>query len=114
MLRLAPAGETAFAEWVVTPVRHGRDFRLEFLAKLYFAEREGPVAVADLIARQRAECERWLSRLRAQTDELDAGQRFDRLVLGFRRSQIAALVAWLDECAAAPVGGTPLPSQPST
>src|SRR5690242_18868036 len=30
MLRLAPAGETAFAEWVVTPVRHGRDFRLEF------------------------------------------------------------------------------------
>jgi DNA-binding PadR family transcriptional regulator len=114
VLHLTPEGEAAFRAWSAAPVRHGRDFRLEFLAKLYFAEREGPVAVADLIARQRAECERWLSRLRAQTDELDAGQRFDRLVLGFRRSQIAALVAWLDECAAAPVGGTPLPSQPST
>ena len=37
MLRLTPRGREAFAEWVRNPVEHGRDFRLEFLAKLYFA-----------------------------------------------------------------------------
>jgi hypothetical protein len=99
MMRLTLAGEAAFAAWVATPVRHGRDFRLEFLAKLFFAERDGPVAVADLIARQQAECERWLSQLRAQVEELGGAQRFDRLVLQFRMSQIEAIIAWLDQCA---------------
>jgi PadR family transcriptional regulator AphA len=80
-------------------VLHGRDFRLEFLAKLFFAERAGPAAVADLIARQRAECDGWLARLRAQAEELDSIQRFDRLVLQFRISQIEAIIGWLDQCA---------------
>lgn len=99
VLQLTPAGEQAFAAWVAAPVRHGRDFRLEFLAKLCFAERAGAAAVAELIARQRAECERWLAQLRAQSEQVGAAQRFDRLVLEFRISQIAAILGWLDACA---------------
>src|SRR5262252_750744 len=45
ILHLTPAGAVAFADWVTTPVAHGRDLRLEFLAKLFFAAREGPQTV---------------------------------------------------------------------
>lgn len=98
LLRLTSAGETAFAAWVVAPVRHGRDFRLAFLAKLFFAEREGHEVVAVLLACQREACEAWLTDLRAQAGELDASKRFDRLVLEFRIGQIEAILAWLDRC----------------
>lgn len=100
MLRLTPAGEAAFIEWMAAPVRHGRDFRLEFLAKLAFADREGPVVAGDLLTRQRAECERWLRELREQADALPADARFERLVLRFRINQLDAILAWLDTCSA--------------
>lgn len=121
VLRLTPEGEAAFAAWVASPVRHGRDFRLEFLAKLRFADRTGPEAVAELVIRQRTECERWLVPLRTQAAQLTPPQRFDRLVLEFRISQIEAVLGWLDRCMCDPsepdapqrdrVGGTQ-PEQP--
>jgi DNA-binding PadR family transcriptional regulator len=104
VLRLTTAGETAFLAWAGAPVRHGRDFRLEFLAKLYFAERAGQASVAELIAIQKAECERWLGGLRTQAAQLTPAQRFDRLVLEFRISQIEATLTWLDRCLS--LGGT--------
>ncbi len=102
MLHLTPAGEAAFAAWAASPVRHGRDFRLEFLAKLFFAEREGPTGVATLVARQRTECDGWLAQLHAQAALLGPSQRFDRLVVEFRISQIEAIRSWLDQCSRAP------------
>jgi len=98
VLRLTPGGEAAFAAWAASPVRHGRDFRLEFLAKLFFAEHEGAAGVADLVARQRTECDGWLAQLHAQAALLGSSQRFDRLVVEFRISQIEAIRSWLDQC----------------
>src|SRR5215212_5637108 len=60
ILRLTPDGRKAFAEWLVAPVAHGRDFRLEFLAKLYFASQDEPTSAATLIAAQQAACRAWL------------------------------------------------------
>ncbi|GIV90578.1 MAG: PadR family transcriptional regulator [Chloroflexus sp.] len=96
ILSLTPAGEAAFAEWVVTPVSHGRDIRLEFLTKLYFARREG-LAVADqLLERQIVCCRRWLDdhiqRVAALPEE-----SFERLVQQYRIGQIRATLAWLEE-----------------
>jgi PadR family transcriptional regulator AphA len=59
MLTLTDEGRKAFTRWVRTPVQHGRDFRVEFLAKLFFAGRDGPGAVAVLVSRQRVACSRW-------------------------------------------------------
>ena len=56
ILRLTPQGREAFAEWVRNPVEHGRDFRLEFLAKLYFAAQAGASTVRDLLSLQRQAC----------------------------------------------------------
>jgi DNA-binding PadR family transcriptional regulator len=100
MLSLTPSGRDAFARWVPAPVAHGRDFRLEFLAKLYFAAAEGPAAVAALVERQRTACLAWLADLRAEAARLGDAQPYARLVLGFRSSQIEAILAWLETCAA--------------
>jgi PadR family transcriptional regulator, regulatory protein AphA len=61
MLSLTEEGRKAFTEWVGMPVQHGRDFRVEFLAKLFFAGREGPGAVTALISQQRVACSRWIA-----------------------------------------------------
>jgi PadR family transcriptional regulator, regulatory protein AphA len=99
MLRLTPRGETSFAAWMATPVEHGRDFRQEFLAKLYFATDDGPARVTELLTRQRQACHRWLGELHAQDEALSAGRPFEQLVVRFRMGQIEATLRWLEECA---------------
>jgi DNA-binding PadR family transcriptional regulator len=98
VLHLTPTGEAAFAAWVTTPVAHGRDFRLEFLAKLFFASQEGEAALDTLIAGQRRACTLLIENLTDSVDALAADRVFDRLVLRFRIGQLAAILAWLDEC----------------
>jgi DNA-binding PadR family transcriptional regulator len=100
LLRLTPAGRAAFDSWLAAPVAHGRDFRLEFLAKLYFARQQDSAHAARLIAAQQAACRGWLADLRAQADARSAEQDYDWLVLQFRAGQIEAILGWLDICAA--------------
>jgi PadR family transcriptional regulator AphA len=99
MLTLTPEGRRAFAEWVVQPVEHGREFRQEFMAKLYFAQQEGVEVVARLIEQQRAACQSWLAEFQAQRDRIPAGEPLDGLVVAFRLGQIEAILAWLERCA---------------
>jgi PadR family transcriptional regulator AphA len=80
------------------PVQHGRDFRLEFLAKLFFAGREGPGAVTSLISHQRVACSAWIAQLQQEISAVDPIRRYDHLVLQFRLSQLEAIQTWLDQC----------------
>lgn len=98
MLHLTPRGRQAFAEWLERPVEHGRDFRLEFLAKLYFAAEEGGQATTTLISRQRAACLEWLGDLERQISAVSAERPFEQLVLRFRSSQLEAILSWLGHC----------------
>jgi PadR family transcriptional regulator, regulatory protein AphA len=100
ILHLTPSGKAAFASWLVAPVAHGRDFRLEFLAKLYFASQDEPASAATLIAGQQQACRDWLVELQAQADALSDARHYDWLVLQFRIGQIEAILAWLDICSA--------------
>jgi len=100
LLHLTPSGRSAFARWLVTPVEHGRDFRLEFLAKLYFANQNDSTVVATLLNTQRAACQKWLGDLGAQADLLVGERDYDWLVLQFRIGQIDAILSWLDTCEA--------------
>jgi PadR family transcriptional regulator AphA len=100
ILQLTPDGQTAFAQWLATPVAHGRDFRLEFLAKLYFASQDDSTNAVTLIATQQVACRDWLVDLRAQADALGDAHDYDWLVLQFRTGQLEAILAWLDICAA--------------
>lgn len=98
VLRLTPEGAEAFRRWLETPVEHGRDFRLEFLAKLYFATEDGAEAVVTLVQRQRAACQEWLADLERQTGAVAAERPFERLVLQFRVTQLEGILSWLDTC----------------
>lgn len=100
VLSLTARGEEAFQRWLAEPVAHGRDLRLEFLAKLYFAAEDGPATVAQLVERQRSACASWLDSLQSQLATLDGAQTFLRLVLEFRISQLRAILGWLDRCEA--------------
>lgn len=95
LLHLTPAGRGAFDSWLQLPVRHGRDLRIEFLAKLFWARRLDEQAARRLIAEQRAECRRWLD---AAHRHHTASETYARLVSSFRRGQIEAMLRWLDEC----------------
>jgi DNA-binding PadR family transcriptional regulator len=100
VMSLTPSGAAAFDAWLLAPVAHGRDFRLEFLAKLFFASQAGSDAVRALIERQRQACQSWLIDLEAQANGLQHEHQFDWLVLEFRITQINAILAWLATCSA--------------
>ena len=98
ILHLTPTGEGTFATWLAAPVTHGRDFRQEFLAKLYFAMQAGPSAAQALIARQRATCQQWPQRF-TEPSSTNGTDLFPHLVQQFRWAQTSAILAWLDQCA---------------
>ncbi len=106
LLHLTNSGRAAFERWLITPVGHGREFRLEFLAKLFFAKQDDPVVVASLLATQRVACQGWLGDLRVQADRLENERDYDWLVLQFRIGQIEAILNWLDTCEATVVASS--------
>lgn len=101
VLELSPSGRAAFERWLRSPVEHARDFRLEFLARLYFAREEGHATATELVERQRGACRSWLVDLRSQAGDVRADRPYDLLVFEFRIGQVEAILAWLDTCEAA-------------
>lgn len=101
MLRLTPAGLSTYHQWVIQPVEHGRELRQEFMAKLYFAQREGAETVSTLIQRQREACREWQRGFQSQLADIAASEPLDGLVVQFRLGQVEAILAWLDRCAEA-------------
>lgn len=98
MLRLTALGELAFTQWLETPVSHGRDFRLEFLAKLVFAVERSNQSVASLIDLQREACEEWIAEMEYELGVISSERSLERLVLQFRLGQLHAIQTWLEMC----------------
>jgi len=98
VFQLTRAGEGKFLDWLQSPVLHGREIRLHFLAKLYFAQREGPQVVQRLIERQRSVCQNWLAAQQAIDAPPPGNQSYEWLVHEFRQAQIQAVLTWLDTC----------------
>jgi PadR family transcriptional regulator AphA len=97
---LTSEGKAALDAWLHSPVEHGRDFRLEFLAKLYFAQREGEATLRALFEAQHSLCQRWLTRQQRALEALARGT-FEWLVYRFRLGQVQAIVEWLEVSEAA-------------
>ncbi len=101
VLHVTDAGNAAFAHWRTAPVDDPAHLRLDFLARLYFAERAGPSAVRTLLTAQRVASRVWRDDLRTQLirriSQPDAG-RF----LQLRVRQMESFLGWLDRSLAAP------------
>jgi DNA-binding PadR family transcriptional regulator len=104
VFELTRSGREAFLDWVHSPVLHGREVRLHFLTKLFFAQREGREVAARLIEGQRAVCRGWLAVHQASDDGLRNPQPYMWIVRQFRVAQIEAILGWLDECQQAIAG----------
>jgi hypothetical protein len=87
---------------------------LEFLLKLYFAQKFDPELAALLLAEQRATLDRLQASLTAQSRELNSpvaasaaaahDHQFRRLVIDLRLAQTGAAAAWLEHVIAASSG----------
>ncbi|NMC55482.1 MAG: PadR family transcriptional regulator [Chloroflexi bacterium] len=93
MFSLTETGRQTFLQWTSAPVPHGRDMRLDFLVKLFFARQISPNAAETLIELQRETCQQWqLNR------EDNSPGTFEWLISEFRRGQTDAMLVWLDQC----------------
>lgn len=97
--QLTPEGARDFAVWLRKPVEHGRDVRVEFLAKLFFAWQDGALATHTLIEAQRAMTTGLLAKLKERAAALERERSYDWLVLRYRIGQLEAALQWFDECA---------------
>lgn len=95
LLAITPAGEEAFHRWLVQPVARGRELRLEFLAKLYFARSEGHAVALRLLDAQLQQFADWLDRLDTHRSNLPNAAVYERLVVDYRRGQVSAAIDWL-------------------
>lgn len=98
VLHLTPKGEAAFATWVRTPVGQGHKLRLDFMTKLYFAQKEGVGVVGTLISGQRHACRQWLEEEQRLAEQVGDAEPYEWLLHQFRIGQIEAMLAWLDQC----------------
>jgi PadR family transcriptional regulator AphA len=102
LLHLTEQGRTAFAHWLTEPVLHGREFRLEFLLKLYFAKQGPQAQLQALVSQQREAC---VARIAALQREMQyvAGDSYEMMVLQFRIGQLQAMLEWLEQSVTAVV-----------
>jgi DNA-binding PadR family transcriptional regulator len=99
LFTLTNSGLHAFRTWIEEPVLSGREMRMQFQAKLYFASQLDEEVLSKLITRQRSACQDWYNSMVVQADNLPKDNRFDRLVFRYRIQQVSATISWLDECA---------------
>ncbi|MCB0201590.1 MAG: PadR family transcriptional regulator, partial [Anaerolineae bacterium] len=98
MLSLTAEGEAAFQRWMVEPVRRPRQFRQELLAKLFFANNNGPETLGALLAAQRDASRALLADLQRQIDAVPHDRLYEQLVYRLRVVQTEAHLRWLEEC----------------
>ena len=92
---LTPAGKAEFERWLFKVVEHPRDFRHEFMARIFFVSRFHPEKLVQLVDLQLVVCEHWLSNTIDREKALSVPGDFSNLTLHFRVSQIQSMVDWL-------------------
>jgi DNA-binding PadR family transcriptional regulator len=90
---LSNKGKQGFVEWLQTPVEHIRDFRTEFLTKLFFFYHLALSGADKLLDRQIKAIEQLKQRVHKKKKTED--DVFMALVYGFKNHTIKSLLTWL-------------------
>jgi len=99
VLKLTPAGRRHFHAWLETPTASSvRAIRLEFITRLYFAEKLAPQSVLNLIEEQAASVRATLERLERTLHPAAEDGKFSRLSQQLRIRQLRSTIAWIEEC----------------
>ena len=90
---ITPEGRNTFLEWLHEPTRHVRDFRIEFMAKLFFFYQLSIRGGKKLID---AQIELLKSvRLKIKQNHSAETDPYNRLVYGFKLATVEARLRWL-------------------
>lgn len=95
VVELTNPGRKVFMDWVSSPVTLPRLIRQEFLAKLYFVQREDKDMVRQLIEKQRIVCTTWINGFKTH-QRASATKSYQWKLYQYRLGQIEALQRWLD------------------
>ncbi|MBZ0309438.1 MAG: PadR family transcriptional regulator [Anaerolineae bacterium] len=93
---ITPKGREVFFQWLHQPSQHVRLIRLEFLTRLYFFQRLDIPGLEQLVIVQKTLLQGRIASL--EQVMADTNNKYLKLVLEFRKSEMSAIVSWLDRC----------------
>jgi len=90
---LTDMGKEAFLKWLHSPTEHVRDFRIEFVGKLFFFDHLSLEGGLELIG---AQIERLAASKEKIRQQLEREQHlFNKLVYGLKMETVACYITWL-------------------
>ena len=99
LLHLTPAGRRRFEDWLQTPSGSSvRAIRVEFITRLYFAQKYFPNLIQPILDAQTSEIKTAITRLEASLKTIPDEQPFNRISLELRIRQLHSVHDWLIEC----------------
>lgn len=93
---LTEPGKDLFTQWLFQLVNHPRDFRHEFMVRMYFLLKYDAEKIGGAIRVQLAECERWTTAIKNKEIALSKRGTFPNMVYEFRLAQVQSMVDWLN------------------
>jgi DNA-binding PadR family transcriptional regulator len=99
ILQITTPGRSRFEDWLRTPSGSSvRAIRVEFITRLYFAQKLFPKSLPALFSAQLAEIDSALDRLEKNLTAVPPEQPFNRLGLELRIRQLRSIRDWLTDC----------------
>ena len=99
LLHITPAGRRRFEDWLqVSSGSSVRAIRVEFITRLYFAQKYFPDKIQPILDDQTSDIKTAIDRLEASLKTIPAGQPFNRISLELRIRQLHSVHDWLIEC----------------
>lgn len=99
LLHITPAGRRRFEKWLQTSSGSSvRAIRVEFITRLYFAQKYFPDLVRPILDDQTGEIKTAIDRLETSLKTIPAAQPFNRISLELRIRQLHSVRDWLIEC----------------
>ena len=99
LLQITAAGRQRFEEWLHAPSGSSvRAIRVEFITRLYFAQKYFSDLIPPILKAQSGEIETALARLETNRAGIPPEQTFNRLGLELRIEQLHSVRDWLIKC----------------
>lgn len=92
---LTETGKELFMQWLFQLVNHPRDFRQEFMVRMYFLSKVEPNKMDAVVRAQLAECEKWAAAIKNKEIALSLEGSFPNIIYEFRLAQVQSMVNWM-------------------
>jgi DNA-binding PadR family transcriptional regulator len=99
ILKITASGRRRFMDWLEAPSGNSvRAIRLEFITRLYFAQKLFPDMLPMMLDAQSSEIDTALTRFQSDLVSIPTEQTFNRLSLELRIQQLRSVQDWMIKC----------------